>query len=95
MSCAPSTGLYLADLETPATKQLAAKVERFCGKVLADRLLAVPKTDLSEADVADLIARRGGKSIDCAESALAYVAHIQNLHGSLAKGKVAKKARSK
>lgn len=92
-ACAPSTGLYLADLETPQTKRLAGLVEKACGKVLANRLLKESKTDLSEAEIASIIVQRGGTAIDCAEPALAYVAHIRRLHGSLGKGKVAKKAR--
>ena len=93
MSCATSTGLYLADLETPRTKELASLVEKYCGKVLANRLLKESKGDLTEAEIATIIVQRGGQSIDCAQNALAYVSHIRKIHGALAKGKVAKKAK--
>ena len=87
MSCAPSTGLYLADLETPSAKTLAAKTKANCARVLKERRLPEFDRDLSEAEVAALIARRGGMAIDCAEPALAYVEHITKTHRTLAKSK--------
>lgn len=80
MSCAPSTGLYLADLDTPATKRLAAETKARCGRVLAERELTVPKIDLNEGQVADLITRRGGTALDCAEAALGYVGQVAIVH---------------
>lgn len=85
MSCAPSTGLSLADLETPNAKALAAKTRANCARVLKERKLPELKRDLTEAEVAALIARRGGQAIDCAEPALAYVEHVTRTHRALKK----------
>lgn len=87
MSCAPSTGLYLADLETPNAKALAARTRTNCARVLKERKLPQLKRDLTEAEVAALIVRRGGQAIDCAEPALAYVEHVSRTHRDLAKTK--------
>ena len=87
MSCAPSTGLYLADLETPNAKALAAKTKANCARVLKERALPERKRELTEAEVAALIARRGGMAIDCAEPALAYVEHVTRTHRKLARSK--------
>ena len=54
MSCAPSTGLYLADLETPNAKALAAKTRTNCARVLKERKLPQLKRDLTEAEVEKL-----------------------------------------
>ena len=83
MSCAPSTGLYLADLETPNAKALAKKTKTNCARVLNERKLPELKRDLSEAEVAALITRRSGAAIDCAEPALAYVEHVTKVHRKL------------
>ena len=80
MSCVPSTGLYLADLDTPATKRLAADTKARCGKVVAERELKVPQSDLNEGQVAELITRRGGVALDCAEAALGYVDQVAIVH---------------
>jgi len=90
MSCAPSTGLYLADLETPRTKALAATTKANCAKVLKARGLPVLKRDLTEAEVAALITRRGGDALDCAAPAVAYVEHVTRTHKKLAKSKIAR-----
>lgn len=87
MSCAPSTALYLADLETPNAKALAARARANCARVLKERRLPELKRDLTEAEVAALIARRGGQAIDCAEPALAYVEHVTKTHRKLVKPK--------
>jgi hypothetical protein len=87
MSCAPSTGLYLVDLETPNVRALAARTRANCARVLKERGLPELKRDLTEAEVAALIARRGGMAIDCAEPALAYVGHVTRTHKTLAKAK--------
>ena len=87
MSCAPSTGLYLADLETPNAKALAAKTRTNCARVLKGRKLPQLERDLTEAEVAALIARRGGQAIDCAEPALAYVEHVTRIHRKLGRAK--------
>ena len=87
MSCAPSTGLYLADLDTPNGKALAARTKANCARVLKERTLSELKRDLSEAEVAALITRRGAVSIDCAAPALAYVEHVTRTHRALAKYK--------
>lgn len=87
MSCAPSTGLYLADLETPNAKVLAAKTKANCARVLKERRLPELGRDLSEAEVAALIARRGGMAIDCAAPALDYVEHVTRAHRALGKSK--------
>jgi hypothetical protein len=87
MSCAPSTGLYLADLETPNAKALAARTRANCVRVLDERKLPQLKRDLTEAEVAALIARRGGQAIDCAEPALDYVEHVTKTHRKLARAK--------
>lgn len=88
MSCAPSTGLYLADLETPNAKALAAKTKANCTRVLKERRLPELNRDLSEAEVAAFIARRGGLAIDCAEPALAYVEHVTKTHRALANSRL-------
>ena len=87
MSCAPSTGLYLADLDTPNAKALAARTKANCARVLKERKLIELKRDLSEAEVAALITRRGAAAIDCAEPAIAYVEHVTRTHRALAKPK--------
>ncbi|MBL8895478.1 MAG: hypothetical protein JNJ53_12800 [Rhizobiales bacterium] len=87
MSCAPSTGLYLADLETPNAKALAAKTKANCARVLKERRLPELGRDLTEAEVAALIAYRGGMAIDCAEPALAYVEHVTKTHRALGKSR--------
>jgi len=87
MSCAPSTGLYLADLETPNAKALAARTKANCARVLKERRLPELGRDLTEVEVAALIARRGGQAINCAESALAYVEHVTKTHRALARRK--------
>jgi hypothetical protein len=87
MSCAPSTGLYLADLETPNAKALAAKTRKNCARVLKERKLPELSRELTEAEVAALIVRRGGLAIDCAKPALAYVEHVTKTHRKLGKTK--------
>lgn len=79
-SCAPSIGLSLADLDTPAGKRLARTVKTDCGAVLKDRKLPEVKRDLTEGETAAIITRRGGTAIDCAEAALAYEDHVTRVH---------------
>ena len=91
MSCAPSTGLYLADLETPRARALARKTKVNCAKVLKARALPLMKRDLTEAEVAALITRRSGDALDCAEPALSYVEHVTRTHKALAQSRFKRK----
>ncbi len=93
-SCA-STGLVLADLNSPGVKKQAAAVRKECNPKEVAQPWPVLKRDLTQAETESLARRDGKEGLDCSTVALGYVDTITKRDTALAKGKVGKKVRSK